>query len=42
MRFGNGSWWFQVASWIGGDQYCDELDSDVALNLLTVDSYIAI
>ena len=36
-----GSWWFQVASWIGGDQYVDELASDVALNLLTVDSYVA-
>lgn len=42
MRFGKESWWFQVASWIGGDQYYDELNSDMALNLLTVDSYIAI
>ncbi|KAA8645127.1 uncharacterized protein ATNIH1004_009344 [Aspergillus tanneri] len=42
MRFGRDSWWFQVASWMGGDQYWDELDSDVALNLLTVDSYIAL
>ncbi|KAB8069841.1 kinase-like domain-containing protein [Aspergillus leporis] len=41
MRFGKDSWWFQVASWIGGDQYLEELASDVALNLLTVDSYIA-
>jgi Phosphotransferase enzyme family len=41
MRFGRDSWWFQVASWIGGDQYSEELASDVALNLLTVDSYIA-
>lgn len=41
MRFGRGSWWFQVASWIGGDQNLEELASDVALNLLTVDSYIA-
>ena len=41
MRFGRGGWWFQVASWIGGDHYPDELESDVALNLLTVDSYIA-
>ncbi|OJD21109.1 hypothetical protein ACJ73_07556 [Blastomyces percursus] len=41
MRFGKGSWWFQVASWMGGDRYSDELASDVALNLLTVDSYIA-
>ncbi|KAK2865486.1 hypothetical protein FQN49_003525 [Arthroderma sp. PD_2] len=41
MRFGRDSWWFQVASWIGGDQYSEELSSDVALNQLTVDSYIA-
>ncbi|KAM5457577.1 hypothetical protein MaudCBS49596_000774 [Microsporum audouinii] len=41
MRFGRNSWWFQVASWMGGDQYSQELSSDVALNLLTVDSYIA-
>lgn len=42
MRFGKGSWWFQVASWMGGDAYLRELDSDIALNSLTVDSYIAI
>ncbi|KAF5863931.1 hypothetical protein ETB97_009038 [Aspergillus alliaceus] len=42
MRFGKGSWWFQVASWMGGDRYLGELASDIALNLLTVDSYIAI
>lgn len=41
MRFGAKSWWFQVASWIGGDQYSQELLCDVALNSLTVDSYIA-
>lgn len=41
MRFGRGSWWFQVASWMGGVVYMDELDADIALNLLTVDSYIA-
>ncbi|KAB8253500.1 kinase-like domain-containing protein [Aspergillus pseudonomiae] len=41
MRFGKGSWWYQVASWMGGDQYLDELASDIALNSLTVDSYIA-
>jgi aminoglycoside phosphotransferase (APT) family kinase protein len=40
MRFGKDSWWFQAASWMGGDQYLEELGSDVALNLLTVDSYI--
>ncbi|KAL4734352.1 hypothetical protein BDV11DRAFT_209463 [Aspergillus similis] len=37
-----GCWWYQVASWLGGDQYLNELDSDIALNLLTVDSYVAI
>lgn len=41
MRFGKGSWWYQAALWMGGDQCLEELASDVALNLLTVDSYIA-
>lgn len=41
MRFGLNSWWYQVASWMGGDQYLEELAYDRALNLLTVDSYIA-
>jgi aminoglycoside phosphotransferase len=41
MRFGRNSWWYQVASVLGGDQYLAELECDVALNLLTVDSYIA-
>ncbi|KAK4864274.1 hypothetical protein LT330_010067 [Penicillium expansum] len=41
MRFGKSSWWFQVALWIGGDQYEEELACDIALNSLTVDSYIA-
>lgn len=41
MRFGRNSWWYQVASGLGGDQYLAELEFDVALNLLTVDSYIA-
>lgn len=40
MRFGRDSWWYQVAMWMGGDQYLDELEADIALNLLTVDSYI--
>ncbi|EGD85709.1 hypothetical protein H112_06624 [Trichophyton rubrum D6] len=40
MRFGRNSWWYQVAAWMGGDQYSQELSSDVALNLLTVDSYV--
>ena len=38
MRFGRNSWWYQVASILGGDQYSAELECDVALNL-TVDSY---
>ncbi|KIW14741.1 hypothetical protein PV08_07525 [Exophiala spinifera] len=40
MRFGRGSWWYQVASSLGGIQYLTELECDVALNSLTVDSYI--
>jgi aminoglycoside phosphotransferase len=40
MRFGRNSWWYQVCSWMGGDQYMEELDADIALNLLTVDSYV--
>ncbi|PGH34387.1 U4/U6.U5 tri-snRNP component SNU23 [[Emmonsia] crescens] len=40
MRFGRNSWWYQVAMWMGGDQYLEELDADIAVNLLTVDSYI--
>lgn len=41
MRFGRDSWWYQVADWMGGHKYREELESDRALNLLTVDSYIA-
>ncbi|RMJ29007.1 Phosphotransferase enzyme family [Aspergillus sp. HF37] len=37
MRFGRNSWWYHVAQWMGGGQYLEELDSDIALNLLTVD-----
>lgn len=40
MRFGRDSWWFQVASILGGSRYLTELDCDIALNALTVDSYI--
>jgi aminoglycoside phosphotransferase (APT) family kinase protein len=40
MRFGQHSWWCQVASLLGGDQYLAELECDVAPNSLTVDSYI--
>lgn len=41
MRFGSGSWWYQVAAKLGGDRYLAELECDRALNQLTVDSYIA-
>lgn len=41
MRYGTNSWWSKVASWIGGDQYVRQLACDIALNSLTVDSYVA-
>lgn len=41
MRFGTGSGWYQVVSWMGGDQYLEELEADRALNELTVESYVA-
>lgn len=37
MRFARESWWFQVASWLGGDQYSKELLCDIALNSLIID-----
>jgi aminoglycoside phosphotransferase len=40
MRFGKNSWWYQVASSLGGNQYLTDLECDIALNSLTVDSYI--
>lgn len=41
MRFGGTTtWWGQVSSWMGGNEYSQELKCDIALNLLTVDSYI--
>ncbi|EER44377.1 conserved hypothetical protein [Histoplasma capsulatum var. duboisii H88] len=42
MRFGRYTWWYQVCMWMGGDQFLEELDVDIAVNLLTVDSYIGI
>lgn len=39
MRPGNNAYWYQVASWMGGDRYLGELASDNALHLLTMDSY---
>ncbi|KAL4799600.1 phosphotransferase family protein [Aspergillus venezuelensis] len=41
MRFGMNSYWYQLADWMGGHDYREELASDKALNNLTVDSYIA-
>ncbi|KAJ5543647.1 hypothetical protein N7513_004781 [Penicillium frequentans] len=41
MRFGATSWWSQVVSWMGGEKYAQELACDIALNSLTVDSYMA-
>ena len=41
MRFGRDSWWYQVAMWMGGHEYREELEMDRALNNLTADSYIA-
>ncbi|EFW23049.1 conserved hypothetical protein [Coccidioides posadasii str. Silveira] len=40
MRFGRNSWWYQVATWMGVDQCLEELDADIAVNLLTVHAYI--
>jgi aminoglycoside phosphotransferase len=40
MRFGLNSWWYQVVSFLGGDQYLAELECDRELNSLTVDSYV--
>ncbi|KAL2818790.1 phosphotransferase family protein [Aspergillus cavernicola] len=42
MRYAKSSWWYQTSYWLGGDQYMPELDSDKALNTLTVDSYVGL
>lgn len=41
-RMGRDIWWGQAVSSLGGYRYEEELDSDIALNRLTVDSYIGI
>ncbi|KAJ5238365.1 hypothetical protein N7468_002984 [Penicillium chermesinum] len=41
LRFGRRSWWGEVVTWLGGDKYSQQLTCDIALNSLTVDSYIA-
>lgn len=40
MRFGRGSWQYQVMSILSQIQYATELEEDRALNKVTVDSYI--
>lgn len=40
MRSYKNSWWYQVSSLLGGDQYLAELECDRALHMVTVDSYI--
>jgi aminoglycoside phosphotransferase len=40
-RMGRDTWWGQAVSGLGGDRYEEELESDIALNQLTVDSYVA-
>ncbi|KIW28369.1 uncharacterized protein PV07_08039 [Cladophialophora immunda] len=39
MRRGRGSWWWQVLSFLGGNEYLEEMECDRALDRLTVDSY---
>jgi hypothetical protein len=39
MRMARGTWWYQVAAHLGGDQYMQQLECDRLLNKLTVDSY---
>lgn len=34
------NWWFEVASWMGGHEFMQELEHDKALNSLTVGSYV--
>ena len=40
-RMGRDAWWGQAVLSLGGDRYEEELESDIALNQLTVDSYVA-
>ncbi|KAL4969820.1 uncharacterized protein BDV14DRAFT_195349 [Aspergillus stella-maris] len=42
MPFGMNSYWYQLAEWMGGREYREELASDKALNNLAIDSYVAI
>lgn len=34
-------WWNQLMEWLGGNQYKDELDSDLAVSALTASSFLA-
>jgi serine/threonine protein kinase len=40
MRFGHGSFWYNLSSKLGGEQYLSELVCDRDLNRLTVGSYV--
>ena len=40
MRFGQGSFWYNLSSKLGGNRYLPELTCDKSLNRLTVDSYV--
>ena len=40
MRLRRRSWWYQVASFLGGDRYSAELECDIAIHRLTNVSYM--
>ena len=40
MRYGQGSWWYQAMSSLGGNRYLKELECDRAVNDLTIGSYV--
>lgn len=40
MKRCSGTWWYQVATWMGGDRYEHELQCEKAIHRLTVDSWI--
>lgn len=40
MRYGRSGWWFHAVSWMGGNQCRKELACNIAINTLTVNSYI--
>ncbi|KAK2763208.1 hypothetical protein FQN54_009844 [Arachnomyces sp. PD_36] len=40
LHLGAGNGWNQILLWLGGDQYLEELEGDIALRLLTRGSYL--